>query len=164
MMYLPTSGTFSLDGKISADSFLQYLSAVSQYHELHHLYSPTKTPMVRALVRAYRRHMDIVSSEPATTLIGCPAHLMRQIFFFDCATQDESALICCAMVVMAFDFQVRAVSMHHVTCQDMILHNDQLEDAFYRRKGKDNRRLHILRYLAANDWAVSVNPMRWFQL
>ena len=157
-------GYLSLEGKISAESLPQYLSGVSQYHELHHLDSPTKTPMVRALVRAYRRHMDIVRGEPVSTRIGCPAHLMRQIVFFGCSTQDQGILACCAMVVMAFVFQVRAVSMHHVSRKDMCFNDGQLEIAFYRRKGKSIRRPHILRYHAADDWASAVNPMRLFQL
>lgn len=111
--------------------------------------------MVRAFVHAYRRHMDIVCSEPATTRTGFPAHLMCQIVFFKCATQDESALACCFMVVVAFVFQVRAVSMHHVTCKDMIFNDGQLEVAFYRLKGKITRRPHIYTIPRLTGWSRS---------
>lgn len=47
-------GYLSIEGRISPASLPQYISAISRYHELHHFPSPTKAPLVRALVTAYQ--------------------------------------------------------------------------------------------------------------
>lgn len=156
-------GYLSIEGKISADSLPQYLSAISQYHELHHLQSRTKIPMVRSLVRSYSRRMDLTGSEPILTRIGCSAGTIREVVKLGCTTNNVTQY-CCAMVVVAFVFQVRAVSMHNIRCKDMIFEEGTLEVSFYRRKGKSVRRPLILRYKNNPDWPVG-NPFwcirRW---
>lgn len=55
-------GYHPIEQRISLESLPQYVSAVSRYHEWHHLPSPTKTPLVRALAQTYRRDWDCTAA------------------------------------------------------------------------------------------------------
>ena len=158
-------GFLSIEGKVSPASLAQYLSAVSQYHELHHLPSPTKTSLVRALVRAYRHNADNTSDHVASVRIGCSASVMRQVVEFGIKTDDTINLACAAMTVMEFVFQVRSVSMGRVQCKDIIFDEHELTVSFFRRKGRSIRRPHTLRYPRSPEWPTD-NPIgliyRWY--
>ena len=141
------------------------MSAVSRYHELHHLPSPTKTPFVRSLVHAYRRHIDMTHVGTRPVRIGCPASLMRQVVELGCSVADSVRMECCDMLVMAFVFQVRAVSMNHVQHKDVIFEDNGLTVSFLRSEGKSFRRPRFLRYWCATGWP-DFNPLtmirRWY--
>lgn len=149
-------GYLSLEGKISAASLHQYLSAVYQYQEFHRLESPTKTP----LVPTYLRKMDVLRTTHTSKRIGCPAHLMREVFQLGCSASDQTALSSCMLVVMAFVFQLRVVSMHHVKCKDMIFNSDTPEVFFYRFRGKSSLLPKLLRYRASDYWSHIDNTLQ----
>lgn len=156
-------GFLSLEGRISDDSLPQYISAVSRYHELHFLPSPTKTPMVRSLVKAYARRLD-ADSTPRATRIGCPASVMADIVAAGMATGNQFDLDACAATIFAFIFQVRAVSLSRLRRRDVVLSGSVMVASIFRRKGRSVRRPLILRYANCSKWPV-VNPIallsRW---
>lgn len=80
----------SLEVFISADSLPRYVSAVSGYHELHHLPSQTRTHLARALQQAYHRVYDETSPAKATR-VGCPASLIRRIVQFGLTNHNNAA-------------------------------------------------------------------------
>lgn len=150
-------GFLSLEAKISAESLPQYISAVSRYHVLHSLRSPTQSPLVTALVRAYARRFN--DSTPQTPLrIGCPATVVRSIVEYGIRASSTCDLACCSAVVIAFIFQVRAVSMAHLTADHMTINDQGLTVSFLRRKGKSLRRPLILRYARSPSWGPD-NPI-----
>lgn len=157
-------GFLSLEGKLSSESLPQYISAVSRYHELHSLPSPTRTPLVNSLMRAYTRRFDQLAV-PALQRIGCPAFVINQILQAGHSASDHYDLSCCTAVVIAFIFQVRAVSMAHLYRRDLRCDSSGLTASFYRRKGRSIRRPLILHYPRSSTWGPS-NPLslieRWF--
>lgn len=151
-------GYLSLERSISTASLPQYLSAVSRYHELHHLTSSTKTPLVRALTQAYSLQYDMRRSEPRPIRVGCPASLIRQVIDHGMTTTNTFDIACCAMVTMAFIFQVRSVALGHVTCKDVFLDDHGLSVTFYVRKGRSTRFPLILQYPSNTTW-TKINPL-----
>lgn len=158
-------GYLAIEGKVSPESLPQYLSAVSRYHELHHLPSPTRTPLVRALQRAYQRAYD--TSTPARDIrVGCPATVMRQIVMAGLGATDPFDVTCCAMATFAFIFQARSISVAHFRRDHLVVDDAGLQVSLFRRKGKSVRRPLILRYDINPAWPSS-NPValvqRWAQ-
>lgn len=85
-------GILSLEGRVSSQSLPQYISAVSRYHVLHHMTSPTTTQLVRALVKAYDR-TDEKSNERVQSRIGIlcqvvSASLVRRMVVFGFETTE----------------------------------------------------------------------------
>lgn len=95
-------GYLSIDGSVSPESLPQYLSAVSRYQELHFLPSPIKSPMVKALVRAYKLQYDLNNTTPRSMRIGLPARVFRSVVDHGLQTENFFDRTCCAMVVMNF--------------------------------------------------------------
>lgn len=126
-------GYLSLEGRLSAESLPQYISAVSRYHELHSLPSPTKTSLVSSLMRAYTRRFDELAT-PVLHRVGCPASVVHQILQAGHSSTTSSDLASCTAVVIAFIFQVRAVSMAHLYRRDVSVDARGLTVSFYRRK------------------------------
>lgn len=152
-------GFLSLEGRIKPESLPQYLSAISQYHELHYLPSPTKTPLVRALVRAYTRSVDS-SSTTSAIRVGLPASVVRTILHTGMLATNCYDVGCCAATVFAFVFQCRSVSLHHLSATDVRFSGDEVTVTLFRRKGKSIRRPLILTYPAGSDVA---NPIALFK-
>lgn len=80
-------GHLAIERNLSPDSLSQYLSAVSRYHELYHLPSPTNTPPVRVLQKAYQRTYDN-AAPPRDIRVGFLATLMRNILLAEFRTSD----------------------------------------------------------------------------
>lgn len=156
-------GFLSIEGKVSPESLPQYLSAVSRYHELHHLPSPTKSPLVSALQKAYRRAFDDASPSSAIR-VGCPASVMRRIVTLGFHTSDAYDMACCAITIFAFVFQVRSVSVQHLRRQHVSVDSTGIRATIYRRKGKSIRRPLLLLYGNNPSWQRA-NPVsllyRW---
>lgn len=157
-------GFLSLKGTVSGDSLPQYVSAISRFHELHYLPSPTKTPLVRALVRGYKRHYDNTATI-ALIRIGCPAHEMRKVVVAGLASSDALDLSCCTAVIIAFIFQLRSVSVAHLERHHLTFAPTKMTGTFHVRKGKSVRRPLILDYPYSATWC-NVNPIalirRWY--
>lgn len=149
-------GFLSIEGRVSEESLPQYLSAVSRYHELHFLPSPTKTPMVRSLVRAYARRLDTIGTI-RDIRVGCPASLMARIVAAGLSAVDQVDLDACAAAVFAFIFQLRAVSISRLRRRDVVVEDDLIVASIFRRKGKSIRRPLLLRYSRSDMWTED-NP------
>lgn len=156
-------GFLSLEGHVSAESLPQYLSAVSRYHELHHLPSPTRTPLVSALQKAYIRAHD-ERTNSSSVRVGCPASVMRRIVTAGFNATDTYDHTCCIISVFTFVFQVRSVSVSHFRRAHLAVDASGVRATIYRRKGKSVRRPLILRYDNNPSWG-RLNPVsllsRW---
>lgn len=156
-------GFLSLERRVSPASLPQYVSAVSRYHELHYLPSPTKTPLVRALVQAYRR--DWEKTEATQDIrIGLSAAEARYIVEFGMTASSAYDVGCCAATTFAFVFQCRLVSLLHLMVADVVLDPTGAWASLFRRKGKLARRALRLFYPENPHWGPS-NPIallrRW---
>lgn len=65
-------GFLALEGQVEPQSLPQYISAVSQYHELHQLPSTTRKPLIFAFQKDYRRTRED-STVPVDVLVICPS-------------------------------------------------------------------------------------------
>ena len=157
-------GYLSLEGRIGATSAPQYISAISRYHELHHIASPTRTPLVKALLNAYAKKHDASEVEERSR-IGCDASLMRQILQFGLCSQDPIQVGACAMVTFAFIFQCRSISVANVSSSDVQITPGGVSVKITRRKGKARRRPLQVSYLTSPTWQRGTSPrdllLRW---
>ena len=71
-------GFHSLEGMLSFLSLLYYITALSRYHELYYMPSPTKTPLILTAMAAYACRQDDASKD-LYVRFGCPAHLVRRL-------------------------------------------------------------------------------------
>lgn len=110
-------GYLSLEGRIAPESLPQYLSDVSHYHELHHLKSTMKMPLVRA-VRAYRRQHDVLF-RAANVRTGFRAFTMRGVVVQSSCITELYDMRCCAAVTFAFIFQRQSVTVNAITKADV---------------------------------------------
>ena len=150
-------GFLSLEGRVSAESLPQYISAISRYHELHHLPSPTRSPLVHALQKAYRRAREDTTIT-TDIRVGCPATVMRHILRAGFAAQSDDDFECCALSIFDFVFQVRSISAAHICRSHIVFDNNGMQDSIYRRKGKSMRRPLLLRYDQCPSWPPD-NPI-----
>lgn len=125
----------SLGWKLSPESLLQYVSAVSRYHEIHSLNSPTRNTLVSALIRAYTRRFDETATQ-VLLRVGLPASVVYQIVDAGLAATQPQGTVCCTEVLLAFIFQVFSVSMAHVKRADIKVGNDFVTVSFCQKKGK----------------------------
>jgi hypothetical protein len=100
-------GFLKLEGRVSAASLPQYLSAVSRYHELAGVASPTKTVLVRSLSRAYDPAFD-PGALPRPTRVGLPAAVMRCVLALGLETPVLTLVRGAALVMFVFLFGCRA--------------------------------------------------------
>ena len=150
-------GFLSLEGRVSAESLPQYVSAVSRCHELHFLPSTNQISMVRSLVKAYGRNLG--ASAPARDIgVGCPAAVVSSIVTAGPAAISQADLDCCAATVFSFFFQVRAVSLSKLRRQDVVFDDSGITASIYRRKGMTSRRPLLLRYPISPSWTTE-NPI-----
>lgn len=154
-------GFLSIEGRVSDDSLPQYISAVSRYHELHFLPSPTKTPMVRALMKAYGRRLES-DGDVREIRVGCPASLIAKVVAAGLTAEDQVDLDACAATVFAFMFQLRAVSINRLRRRDVVIADAIIVASIFRRKGKSIRRPLMLRYSSSDTWTAS-NPVALIQ-
>lgn len=151
-------GYLSLEGRVSPASVPQYLSAVSRFHEDAGHDSPTKTRMISRLVKAYANRKDWGETTcDVRTGIGAP--LVRRIVELGCVTQSVDLVRACAMVVFAFVFHCRAVTVGHVHVSDVEVGENGIVATLVRRKGKSESRPLRLTYAASAEWGDQ-NPVR----
>lgn len=98
-------GYLSLEGRVSAQSAPQYVSAVSRYHINHHFASPTLTVAVRDLLKAFAQKADRAGPIGATRT-GCGAVLMKKTLDFGLATRRIAEVCFCAATIFSFIFPV----------------------------------------------------------
>ena len=154
-------GFLSLEGRISSVSLPHYLTAVSKYHELHHLPTPTKTPMIRTAIAAYARRHN-ADRALADVRIGCPASLMRRVFTMGMACSSVIDIGNCAMVVFAFIFHCRSTSIRMVRSDDITFTPSLMRARIRKRKGKALNRPFYLDYPRCASW-TSDNPIALLQ-
>lgn len=89
---------------------------------------------------------------------------MREVADYGCITCDSVILAFCAIIVMAFAFQVQSVSMTLARCQDMKFDDIGLTVSFLYRKINTMRCPLLLRYGRNKTWTQR-NPItlieRW---
>lgn len=144
-------GYLSIEGRISPESLPQYISAVSQYHERQLLPSPTKTPLVRAFVKAYRRHFN-ASADTVNIRVGCSAPVVRSILRVGFSGTSAYDIGACKAAVFAFIFTVRQVSAMSIALGNVCLTPEGIEAVFHHRKGRSVRRPLVMRYGMAPSW------------
>lgn len=135
----------------------QYISAVSRYHVLHNLPSPTLAPFVRALTTAYAGY-DSEYGTSKESRIDFPASLVYWVLEHGLRDNDPNDLCSSSTVMFAFFFQVRdvtveAVQLRHLTCTEYAL-----EVLFHHRKGSvaTSRRRRPLLFSPAWDASKSL--------
>lgn len=122
-------GYLLLEGSVNATSLPQYISAVSQYHELHHKDTPMKKALLWELVRVYIWHTEIARVGPVSIRIGFPEELIQK----------------------SFDLG----RMRHNWLRKTILLCKYVQ---FRRKGRISRRPLVIQYARAPSWLAS-NPI-----
>jgi integrase len=138
-------GFLKLEGKISSASLPQYLSAVSRYHELAGVPSPTKSTLVQSLVRAYDRAFDErVLTRP--TRVGLSAPMMRRVLAFGLETPVPMLLRAAALVVFMFLFGCRASTTVALRASDFEITDAQVTVVLVHRKGKRTQDPLVLVY------------------
>lgn len=157
-------GFLSLEGRVGGTSLPQYVSAVSRYHVLHNLPSPTTTPLVRALMTAYARQDDATRKEKADR-VGISAALARRILAFGLASTVVEEVGACAAVLAAFVFQVRSVTLAAVETGDWTWTDSGVTVLFRRRKkrGGERRRPLLLSYPSSDAWEPGSGPLDLFR-
>ena len=150
-------GFLSLEGRLSSVSLPHYITAVSKYHELHHMPSPTRTPMVRTAMRAYSRRHD-ADSRIVDIRIGCPSALMRRIVDMGMACSSVQDIGNSATVIFAYIFHCRATTVRMVRSDDVSFHPSFIRARLRKRKGKAVNRPIYIDYPRNPRWS-DVNPI-----
>jgi integrase len=135
----------SLEGRVSAVSLPQYLSAVSRYHELAGVESPTKTALVRSLVQAYSRAFD-ASAVTRPMRVGLPAAVMRQILVLGLETPVPTLVRDAALMLFLFLFGCRASTTVSMRRSDLEVNDARATAVLVHRKGKRTQDPLVLEY------------------
>lgn len=144
-------GYLSLEGTLSPRSLPQYVSAVSIYHQLYGLDSPTNHVLIPSLIRAYTRRFD-ENATPVLIRFGCSAELVHLFLRTGLNSTKEVDVASCTAVVLAFLFQVRAVFIRHVCKKDIVVDDSGITATLFRRKGRSVQRPLIICYPRSPDW------------
>lgn len=152
-------GYISLEGHISPESLLQYVSAVSRYHKLHYFDSQTRTKMVRSLMKAYSRSFE--STDTALELrIVLPANLMHLVVVAGIDSTNKDEVDFCTTTLFTFVFQVWSISLSHLRFTDLVVDSTGVHATIHRRKSV--RLPLVLRYLKSPSYD-SVNPVAFLK-
>ena len=138
-------GYLSLEGRISDTSLPQYISAVSRFHVLHGMPSPTSTPLIKSLMKPYARKYQ-AHAENKLQRIGCSAEVMRAILSAGMAASDPDDIASCAASIFSFIFHCRSVSVSFTGQADIRIDDDGIRATLFRRKGKSRLRPLTLSY------------------
>ena len=135
-----------LEGRVGPSLVRKFVSAVSCFHELQGLESPTRTPLVSAMIQGY---ISKTSSDCAVSLkrVRLSATAMQRIL----AHGLESALMedvgHCSLVVFPSIYQCRAISAAHGAKGNITVTASSVTAALTRGRGqRAHRRPLHLRY------------------
>lgn len=160
-------GFLSMEGRVAPRSARQYVSAVSQYHLDHGYASPTSTRTVARLLDAYANQAGRVAAGELTRT-GCDAGVMRRVLRYGLQCMCVADIGRCAAVVFAFVFQCRAVTVAHLTPEDVNVTMHGITANLTHRKGKALRRPLVLEYPADPSWCPGTGPhhllQRWLDI
>jgi integrase len=143
-------GYLKMEQSIAASSLPQYLSAISRYHELAGLPSPTRTPMVKALVGAYERSLDI-PDDARLVRVGLPAADVRRVLHLGLSTAAPAVVRDCALVIMLFLTGCRGSTAVRLGPSDVGLADGTVTVRLVHRKGKRTRNPLVLTYPQNTD-------------
>jgi hypothetical protein len=124
-----------LEGSAFAASLPRYLSPVSRYHELARVASPTKTTLVRSVVRAYDRALDM-NALARPTRVGLPALVLRRVLSLGLEAPVPTMVRAGARVLFMFLFGSRASTAVGLRDSDTEVTNAQVTAVLLLRKGK----------------------------
>jgi hypothetical protein len=133
------------EGRVSVVSLPQYLSAVSQYHELAGVESPTKTAPVQSLVQAYSCAFD-ASAVTLPMRIGLPAAVMRQILVLGLATPVPTLVRDAVLILFLFLFGCRASTAVSMRRSDLEVTDARATAVLVHPKGKRTHDPLVLEY------------------
>jgi integrase len=161
-------GFLKMEGSVSAASLPQYLSAVSRCHELAGVASPTKTILVRSLVRAYDRSFDLTALVRPTR-VGLSGQIMRRVVVqLGLATPVPTSVRAAAMVVFMFVFGCRASTAMGLRGSDIEVTEETVTAVLVHRKGKRTQDPLVLDYARNPTVAFAGSPLallrRWADL
>jgi hypothetical protein len=138
-------GFLKLEGRVSAASLPQYLSAVSRYHEITGVPSSTKSTLVHSLVRAYARVFDIGAfSRPMR--VGLQAAVMRRVLMLGLSTPVPTLARAAAIVLFMFLFGCRASTAVGLRDTDVEITDVRVTAVLVHRKGKGTQNPLVLLY------------------
>lgn len=134
-----------LERRVEPASVRQYVSAVSRFHELQGLESPTRTPLVSAVMQAYISKTE--SDRPVQlTRVGLSATTMGQVVAYGLDSEVLEDVGCCSMVVFAFVFQCRSIAAAQVSVGDITVTPAFSTVTLTHRKERSRRRPLRLTY------------------
>lgn len=150
-------GFLSLKGRIASVTLQYYLSATSRFHESKCLPSPTKTPMIRALVAVYARRHESSTAVPLIR-VGCGAGSMRQVVDKGMDFAIVLDIRHCAAVLFSFHFQCLDGTLAMVQPDDFVVSDQGVSAWLWKLKGKSLRRPLLQHYSSQPSWGSS-NPV-----
>lgn len=151
-------GYLALERSVSPELLPPYISEISRYHELHMLPSPTRTPLVNALRKAYARSYDDTSTQNAT-LVSFPAQIMTKIVTAVLNTTTTYDFDCMVISTFEFLFHVISISVQHFERQHISFDKNGMRVFLFQRKGKSIRSPLILRCDYNPIWDSSQNTI-----
>lgn len=155
-------GYLHLEGRVGPTSVAQYVTAVSRYHDHHNYPSPTHTPLVSALVKAYASKADL-QGLTKTARVGLPAGLVLRIVSYGLQTDVIEEVCYCTMVLFAFVFQCRSVSVAHLQDSDVTVTDAGVTAVLTHRKAKSRQRPLRLSYPRCAAWTMLDSPLELFK-
>lgn len=130
-------GYLRLEGRVSAASARQYVSAISRFHVLAGLPSPTASPLVTALLKAYDR--ATVPDVPSAVRVALPASVMRQVVRLGLQATAVSLVRDAAICTAAYLSGARASSISAMRLSDYGNDGAELTMRLVHRKGRNAR-------------------------
>lgn len=150
-------GYLRQEGRVSASSLPQYISAISRYHVLAGLESPTRTPLIAALMTAYQR--DTLPVVPAAVRIGVSATVMRRILRYGLQSAVPRLVRDAAMCVGTFLTGSRASSVGAMQLSDYGVDDaGTLTMRLVHRKARNTRDPLVLTYPLREDGLTEESP------
>lgn len=136
----------------------QYVSAVWHFHELQGLKSPTRTPLVSAMMQAHITKTE--SNRPVQlTREALSAATIRQVVAYGLDSEVMEEVGCCSMVVFEFIFQCKSISAAHVSVGDIRATPAFVSVTFTHRKGRSHRRPLRLTCPCNIAWSPGNSPI-----
>lgn len=135
------------------------MSEVSRKNEDAGYPSPTKSRFVLNPLKAYEKEVDnngSVRPEP----VGLPARVIVRFIQLGMSTSSVETLGGCAMMLLAYLFQFRSVSVRQMaTFHVEVTDNGTIRATFTHRKGKPKARSLALSCSKSDDWCGVVSEV-----
>lgn len=154
-------GYLRMEGRVSGTSVAQYISAVARHHELGGVPSPTATPLVKALLKAYAK--EVGPTVPDAVRVALPAGVVQQIAELGLRTPSVSLVRDTTLCVIAFISASRPSTVCAMTPADCDLSpSGVLTLRLVHRKGRNARDPLVQSYPLNEGVGGGVTPQALF--